>query len=452
MKILSNKSYISLLFGVLAMIVIGPAQKTYAQTPEIYAGVAEVDISPPIGYAQYRGTSTGIHDPLYAKAVVFREGDKQAALVVCDLINITQGLSTEVRSLVAEQTNIPYSSIIVADTHTHTGLTYHSNMEEYVVKKRSEKLTQEDEENYEYEAFLIQSIAGVVIEASEASVQVDLKTGSGTAEDISFNRRFIIRDGRVRFNPGVGNPDIIRPAGPVDPEVGIVLLRRASDNQPMAGLINFANHTDTVGGTEYSADYPGYLAKALSQVLGDDFISIFGNGTCGDINHINVNGGGNQKGHEAVTKLTGERLAAVVKAETQFEDERASGPGCSFSVYVCLSSAQYAAEELRWAHTEEEERGPLYEERVFLQNMRARKIRSLEKMRRTGKAIPPTAGTGPWTLPLEVQVVRIGEDTAMVGLPGEVFVELGLAIKEASPFETTLVIELTNRHIAYVPT
>jgi len=72
-------------------------------------------------------------------------------------------------------------------------------------------------------------------------------------------------------------------------------------------------------------------------------------------------------------------------------------------------------------------------------------------LRRT-EAVPPTVASEQWKLPLEVQVFKISDQLAIVGLPGEVFVELGLAIRESSPFKTTLVIELTNSHIAYVPT
>jgi|GEM_PF-2561925 len=82
---------------------------------------------------------------------------------------------------------------------------------------------------------------------------------------------------------------------------------------------------------------------------------------------------------------------------------------------------------------------------------RAVKIRSLYRMRQTGEAIPPTVGSLPWTLPLHVQVMQISDSTAIVGLPGELFAALGMAIKEKSPFPTTLIIELTNSHIAYIP-
>jgi hypothetical protein len=55
-------------------------------------------------------------------------------------------------------------------------------------------------------------------------------------------------------------------------------------------------------------------------------------------------------------------------------------------------------------------------------------------------------------LPLEVQAFRLSDDVALVGLPGEIFVELGLAIQAQSPFKNTIVIELCNDTPGYVPT
>jgi neutral ceramidase len=56
-------------------------------------------------------------------------------------------------------------------------------------------------------------------------------------------------------------------------------------------------------------------------------------------------------------------------------------------------------------------------------------------------------------LPVEVQAIGLSDEVGIVCLPGEIFVELGLAIKQASPFKTTLVIELSNAvETMYVPT
>lgn len=437
-----------ILTGLLLIAPALAATTDQAHDQALYAGAAVADITPPATYPQYRGPSTGVHDPLLAKALVFRQGEDRAAFVACDLISVTRDLSSRVRTLASEQTGIPFENIIVAATHTHTGPRYHDEMAEYARKVEEGTLGPDDERSYP--AVLVRSIVKAVADADAAAVPVRLQAAVGEAKGISFNRRFYMKNGRVRFNPGVGNPDIVRPAGPVDPEVHTLMLRRESGGGAFAGLTVFANHLDTVGETEFSADYPYYLAEALRETFGEDFISVFGTGTCGDINHIDVHGGPGQSGHEAVTKPTGEKLGAVVREASKRLTDVETPSLAARSTYVYAPLQDYTPEELAWARSETEK--PLYAERPFLQGMRRRKILSLEEMRKSGEATPPTVGTEPWTLPLEVQVIRLGGDAAIVGLPGEVFVELGLAIKHASPFAHTYVIELTNSNIAYVPT
>jgi hypothetical protein len=76
----------------------------------------------------------------------------------------------------------------------------------------------------------------------------------------------------------------------------------------------------------------------------------------------------------------------------------------------------------------------------FLEAVEACKIVDIERLKKTYPA------------ELEVQAFRLNRDTAIVTLPNEVFVEIGLAIKAASPFKTTLVVELANDDLAYTPT
>lgn len=451
MKIIDNKMHFYVLgehlffFFCLNMGVCLASGIVFAQTSEMYAGAAQVEITPQeAGYPHYRGPSTGVHDPLYAKAFVLREGGQQIAVVVCDLLWVERELSSKVRLLVAEQTNIPYSNILIAGTHTHTSPAYHSNIKELTGSLRPPFDKDEGMEDDGYPAWLVQRIAEAIIEADNTAIKVYIETGTGRAEGISFNRRFIMHDGKVRTNAGVGNPEIIRPAGPIDPEIGIMFLRRASDNLPLASLTNFAVHADTFGGTAFSADYPGFLAKALAEVLGNDFISVFGAGTCGDLNHVDV-----KSKKQLSSKNIGAKLAEVVIGEIPYLERMDRPFLAALTEFVYAPPQEYTQEELDWAN--KEEANPIYNETPFLERRRRLKIRSLERMRRT-EAVPPTIGTEQWTLPLEVQVFRIGEELAIVGLPGEVFVELGLAIKKASPFKTTLIIELANSHIAYVPT
>src|SRR3954454_20801106 len=78
-----------------------------AWAAELEAGVASVDITPPKGYrmAGYYAErrKTGTHDPLQAKAVFFRQGDQQVALVFCDLIGIPPEVSRQARERAGRQ-------------------------------------------------------------------------------------------------------------------------------------------------------------------------------------------------------------------------------------------------------------------------------------------------------------------------------------------------------------
>lgn len=428
-------------------LLIVTTEVVRSQDSALEVGVAEVDITPPVGYEQYRGPSTGIHDPLYAKAIVFEQGDESAALVVSDLISIPREMSIEIRSMISDHTGIPYQNIIVAGTHTHTGPRHHNGVNEYISRKRNGELSNSDGNSYE--ARLINGIVDAAFQAYDNKDAVAIESGSGYADNVSFNRRYLMKNGRVRFNPGVQNPSIVRPAGPIDPEIGFILFRDASGDNPVASLTSFANHTDTFGGTDFSADYPGYLATELRKEFGDEFISVFGMGTSGNLNHIDAMNATHQDGSVRVTQRIGETLASAVLEELQ-NLNRTDNPILGVRSETVFSPLQnYTEEELAWA--QDEDRGAFYEERTFLQGMRARKILHLERMRSSGEAIPPTVGSTDWTLPVEVQVIQVGENAAIVGIPGEVFVELGMAIKDSSPFETTLIVELTNIGIGYVP-
>jgi len=419
MKRLPYISVISPLFFLISIFTVGCTVAPRDTTASLQAGVAAIDITPTVGDVHYRGASTGVLDPLMAKAIVFRQGPEQAALVMCDVIGISFDQSDAVRKLAAEKTGIPYENICIAATHTHTG-------------RFSEKAANE----------MVQKIGQAVVEAQALAKPLKLQVTVTEQYGLAFHRRFVMKDGSVRMNPGFLNPDIVRPAGPVDPEVAILLLRSSKDNRAIASLTNFAMHLDTVGGSEYSADYPYFLEQSLKKELGENFISVFATGTCGNINHFDVSKPRPQKGHQTTTKYLGQTLAQTVTAAmTELKD--ASRPSLAVRRTIIQAPLQeYTEEELAWSKLPDDERKPLIQERPFLQRFRASKIRSLAAMwQRWGN-----------TLPMEVQVFRLSGDVAIVALPGEVFVELGLAIKKASPFAITLVIELANNSPAYIPT
>lgn len=454
----NRKRRVTQIVLLCALFVIVPAV-VHAASPPFEAGLGVRDITPEVGYPCYRGESTGVTYSLYAKALVLRQGDESAALILCDIIGAPRALSARIRKQVSTETGIPFEHVSVAATHTHTGPDYFEELRQYADAEAAGDLTEELEQGYV--ARLIEQAAGAALDAHNALAPVHVDTLSAEEDGVSFNRRFLLTDGRVRMNPGRNNPDAVRPTGPIDPEVLTVLFRGA-DGQPLGGLANFANHLDTVGGTEFHPDYPHYLAQSLREEFGEAFISIFGTGPCGNLNHVDVKGG-----ERLTTRDIGETLGAAIRANLDNRSEQDATLG-AMSRTVFWPMQDFTEDELAWARNYQA--GGLYAERAFLQRRRALKILSLNAARKnkgiepgpTGAsrafhdihqpAIPPGASGEPWILPVEVHAFRISADTAIVTMPGELFVELGLDLKERSPFRHTLVIELANAHIAYVPT
>jgi hypothetical protein len=264
---------------------------------------------------------------------------------------------------------------------------------------------------------------------------VELRIGKTNLTGLSFNRRYHMKNGTVQFNPGKTNDNVVRPAGPIDPELIFLAISKRKDGL-IGGLTSFALHADTVGGTNYGADFPGYLAAFLKRVAGDDFISCFGNGPCGDINHMNIADPHPQKGDqeaERIAEVLGQHVVALFHA-VQLVDRPRLG---ATSTRVRVPLQEYSPAQVTEARQNMEKIGT--KDLPFLRQVEAYKITDLQS-RQTN------------ALMLEVQAFRLGRDTAIVGLPGEIFSELGLAIKKQSPFKNTIIVELSNEAIGYVPT
>jgi neutral ceramidase len=413
-------------------------QKSAAEAPAtepLQAGVAVVDITPPIGYRMSgyfnERVSTGVLNPLHAKALVLRQGGTRAALVFCDMIGLSGAVATRVREQVERELAIPQENILLAATHSHTGPLYFDALRDYLHEKAVAEHGSDPCEAEDYPSLLVARMVEAIRRADSRLRPVQLEAGVVQQQGLSFNRRFHMKDGSVRFNPGVLNPDIVRPAGPIDPNAGVVLVRDG-DRKAVAGLVNFALHLDTVGGTLYAADYPYYVEKNLREKLGEDFTLLFGTGTCGDINHIDVT----QK-ERLTTEYIGRTLGGAVAAHVA-DFKPVDAPCLAVKRTVVKAPMQsFTPAEVAQAKRDMVKVGT--NDLPFLDQVRAYKILSVRS--RGGSMVP-----------LEVQVFRLSREVAIVGLPGEVFVDLGLAIKQASPFPTTLVIELCQDTPEYIPT
>jgi hypothetical protein len=221
--------------------------------------------------------------------------------------------------------------------------------------------------------------------------------------------------------------------GPIDPEVGILYLETLS-GEPIAVLVNFAIHLDTVGGTEFSADFPYFLSKTLKKVLGDDVMVMFGLGTCGNINHFNVKSPETLKGFGRAERIGYALAGSVIKEFPALEkvDAREIKSG---NEKLYLKIPEYTKEQVETAKVNAKKKSSLESSTPEIRE--AQKILKIQEM--AGQPIEA-----------EVQVFGLG-DVGIVGLPGEIFVELGMEIKKRSPFKTTFILTLSNSSIGYIP-
>jgi hypothetical protein len=251
-----------------------------------------------------------------------------------------------------------------------------------------------------------------------------------------------MRDGRVQFNPGKGRSDIVRPAGPVDDELPVLLFREPETQQPQIAVTTFAMHTAAFGdGRSFGADFPGVLQAELQQLWGPEFLSLFLEGAAGDVNHIDVDSPAPQDPLTERLRI-GRRLAEAVQTAAA-----SLAPVSAPRLHVASARApiplipvthEEVADARRRLRDHLSRSAPL----EFLDAVACWRTLNTDLLRRRdGERLLD-----------EIQVLAFARDVALVTLPHEVFVELGLAIKARSPFRRTVVCSLANDIDFYVPT
>jgi hypothetical protein len=377
----------------------------------------------------YNRAAEGVHDDLHAKAIVLDVDGSRAALVACDLASLPRTVVEEARRSIAKDPGIAPERVMISATHAHTGPVVLGGWSRYNLEGTMAEIAQQ------YARDLPKKIAAAVVKANAALQPARAAAAVGHEDSISFNRRFFLNDGTVGWNPGKLNPKIVRPAGPIDPEAPVVAFR-SQQGKDIAAYVNFALHLDTVGGLEYSADYPFTLSTALAAAKGRDLVTLFTIGCAGNVNHIDVTSKEPQKGHGEAARIGTLLAAAVLKAYRGMKEVDATHLDARSAV-VTAPLAELPPGSLERSQEIAAKFGKP-NAAPFLDFVQAFKVIDVAER----KGVPFDA---------EVQVIRLGMDVAWVGLPGEIFVELGQAIKAGSPFRHTIVVELANGSLGYIP-
>ena len=373
-----------------------------------------------------------------AKALVIDNGATRIAIVTCDLIAIPEKMANAAKTRIADRCGIPPEHVMVNATHTHTAVAVANLLGV--------------DEDADYTDWVPLKIADAVELAVWRLKPARIGFASVDEERITFNRRWHMKDGTVRFNPGVEHPDLVEPTGTIDPELAMIFVE-ADDGTPISAVANFSLHyIGTDNSNALSADYFGHFDRLMRHYLGDTCISLLWNAASGQINNTDFSGRvkWTARGHQQAVKMANV-LAGHFITEMQFMEMHdtidLSGDLTTLTFQrkqITATDLEVAAQVLsvRQGTYDTYETGPfswVVGEPIptTLVDIYALECQRLAKL--------PEQMTAP------VQVIRLGE-AAIVALPGEVFVETGMNIKAASNASPTFLVSLANGYIGYICT
>jgi hypothetical protein len=422
------------------------------------AGVGRVSITPPLTAphaswgAQVHVLPDGVESELRATALVVDDGETRAAWIDLDVVIVSGAESAAIRAAVAEALAIPPEAVRVSVTHNHAG-----------PPPSAWNWTRQGQAALEgYYALLPEYAAGAARQALQTMKPARIAVGSGESR-VAVNRREIAPNGR----PVTG----VNPEGVIDPEVFVV---RIDDREggPIAAIAGYTMHPTTLGPSNrmISADWPGHLKRTVETITGAT--CLFAQGATGNIgpgpDGFTDDAGvirriGGQVGCEAARVYLGLQLPAV-----SHRHERVWESGAPLGVWtreplpeeepvVRVASREIALPLIA--------QPPLEEAQARVDAAQRR----LDELKASGAPTPEVEAAtfvtkranmalsraqaygGQERVPVELHILQIGP-AVLVGTEGEPFAEIGMAIKEASPWPATWFGGYTGGWAGYIPT
>ena len=435
----------------VSCLLLAPAAGIFAEgspvpadTPLLKAGFAERDITPEIGMEMPGGYGKvfhqKLHDPCKVRAAVFDDGKRRVALVGVDALMVPRHLVEAARKEIQEQCGIPPEAVLIGASHSHssgpTGMVQPGEFDHSSALVKVLAYEKSSGAHAGYVGRVRAEVVAAVRAADAARAEALCGAGTGIEDKAGFNRRFRMKDGVVFTHPGKGNPDIIAPAGPIDPQVGVIGAWD-KDGKLLGCVVNYACHA-TTSPDGISANWICYLEKTIRGALGADAVVVFLQGFSGDVTQVDNLDPHVNPGAEEWCRLVGGRVGAeAVKLLLSMYPAEAAPPLATRQKVLRIPRRKPTPEKVK---------------------------RALDIVRQDPKA----AGVTEWTfaketvmldaliarepvVDAEVQAIQVGP-AVFVSAPGEMFCQLGLDIKKGSPFKLTCPVELANGVVGYVPT
>jgi neutral ceramidase len=430
---------------------------------KLKVGVARANITPPIGVplagVLRDDVSSGVDRDLTATALCITAGHESAILVACDLLLLSAATTSEIRQRIALRTGVSAASIFINTSHTHA-VPSPPGWHEYADELSAVDLATIDS----YYAFVGDQIVAAAVQAATNSRPARYGVAQGSAQ-IGVNRREVLADGTLVLGEN--------PEGVTDPTVTVVRFDSVTGS-PIAAMLHYACHPDVLGPKSrlISPDYVGAAREVLETVARCPVLFLQGaagniDPRCGIVNEPDGLPEANRLGGELACEAgklfhrintsrirdmrVSWRSAVSIVTAWQFKD--VSGP----AVRKMTTRSLPLRLPLRPLPNRRDAEAVVAEYRKDsdeLRKGRSTLSERLIKRRRLAWAqiqLDAVNRRQPPHMEFELQALQL-DDLALVTCPGELFVEIGLAIARQSPLKHTLVCGYTNGLYFYIPT
>ena len=435
---------------------------------EFKVGFSRVDITPPLGvympgYYEARHAKE-VLDPLQINCVAFNDGVKTALVMQFDTEALSNFVADRMRDAIVKATGVDRDAILLHASHTHDGGQLTQGADGGASANTGiEPLTDL------YSKMATTRAADAAVEAIRDLKPAKLSYQRSVAKRISFGRRYLMKDGKVRTNPGTNNPDIVKPVGE-PPDETVQVLRIDRDEGLPICMINFQTHPDVVGGETITADWPGLTRTVFEGATLGNALCMVINGTQGDVNHCNVlpkpgelNGlkrdfDAVDRGYDHAWHMANVVASAALSVWMKCVPlEPGAIKFSTLSVRVPANKAKDTDEKnLAWAndvwalHEKSKKDNVAYKKGDYVTAKYGWVDMELTtEVARAGRIRNMAKHADFHDLP--IYAVTIGKSVAFGGFPGEPFNDIGKAVKKGSPFTLTILSCLTNGSRGYFP-
>ena len=408
-------------------------------------GFGRVCITPPlgtpiVGYYMERRVS-GVLDDVYAATVAISCGESAALFISVEVCELSTAQCNAYRKQISEATGVAEGAIFINCSHTHTG-----------GQPGSSGALGTGAKSPEYELAIGDAMVKASLEAMADLKPSVLSYAKGEAKGISFIRRYRMKDGGVQTNPGVDNPNIDHALG--TPNDAVQLLKAEREGADDIYVVCFGTHADSVGGDLISGDWPGFVRTTIEGAI-EGSKCLFLTGSQGDVNHINTapteadrrgldydTFDGVPRGYEHAKHMGRVVAGAVLEIAGK-------------TVNVKPDDIKFGIKEIDVpSHRENEREAEARRVLELYNNGRQDELpyKAMELTTVVAEANRIVALlNGPDSFPFVLSAISIG-NLVFLGIPGELFVELGRRVERESVFDATFVCCLTNGGDCYFPT